>query len=158
MLTQIPALMRRLFPLVWSTHGERRRRVSQYVHYTTCITRFSHINQLLDDDTEVIGTLHQNSVLLEGELFPASKPGAGHEYLELNNIPADELVEVLGTYRLPAICTVCRQKLTYHLSGLPAYLHSTRADVLDYEVRLRTSVHSNPATPKKLAREVAQAS
>lgn len=54
--------------------------------------------QLLDDDSEVIGKLHQDSVSLEGELFPASKAGAGHEYLELNNIPTDELVEVLGMY------------------------------------------------------------
>ena len=62
-----------------------------------CITcAFSRRTQLLDDDSEIIGRLYQDCVSLEGELFPAAKPGAGHHYLELNNIPADEIVEVLG--------------------------------------------------------------
>ena len=54
--------------------------------------------QLLDDDYEVIGTLHQDCVSLEGELSPASIPGAGHDYLELKNIRVDEVVEILGTH------------------------------------------------------------
>lgn len=52
--------------------------------------------QLLDDDEEVIGTLHSDMQLVEGELVPASKPGTGYDFLELVNIPAVELDEVLG--------------------------------------------------------------
>jgi hypothetical protein len=53
--------------------------------------------QLLDDDYEVTGMFHENSIVLEGDLSPASKPGAGHDYLELTNIREDEVVEILST-------------------------------------------------------------
>ncbi|THG99461.1 hypothetical protein EW026_g2883 [Hermanssonia centrifuga] len=51
---------------------------------------------LLDDDGEVIGKLHADCISLEDELFPASKTGAGHSYLELGMIPPTEVLELLG--------------------------------------------------------------
>ena len=47
---------------------------------------------------EVIGALQHDCVLIDGELVPSAKQGTGHDFLELVNIPADELDEVFGTY------------------------------------------------------------
>lgn len=81
-------------------YGGRRSTVSQYAPVPARYElHFTSFPQLLDDDREVIGTLYQDHICLEGELSPASRPGAGHDYLELHNIPSDELVEILGTPR-----------------------------------------------------------
>lgn len=55
---------------------------------------------LLDDDYEVIGRLYQDCLMLDGELCPVSKPGTGHDYLEMNTIPSGDLLELLVSFIL----------------------------------------------------------
>ena len=53
--------------------------------------------QLLDDDSEMIGKLHEDSMYIDCQLAPASRKGSGHSYLDLTGpIPADEVSEVIG--------------------------------------------------------------
>jgi hypothetical protein len=46
---------------------------------------------------EIIGAFQSDCVLVDGELVPSAKAGEGHDFLELVNIPDDELDEILGT-------------------------------------------------------------
>lgn len=52
--------------------------------------------KLLDDDEEVVGKLHQNQIQDDLKLAPAPSSKIGHDYLELNTLPEDELPEMLG--------------------------------------------------------------
>ncbi|KAI0689435.1 hypothetical protein BC835DRAFT_1418531 [Cytidiella melzeri] len=63
---------------------------------------------LLDDDVEVIGTLHTDCVMIDGDIVPSSKPGAGSNFLELHNIPEDELDEILVTF---VLITALRERM-----------------------------------------------
>ncbi|PIL24413.1 hypothetical protein GSI_14167 [Ganoderma sinense ZZ0214-1] len=59
---------------------------------------------LLDDDDEVVGRLYSDCALVKGRPVPALplQPGnsKGADYLELENLPSDELLEVIVTYLL----------------------------------------------------------
>ncbi|KAH9930643.1 uncharacterized protein B0H18DRAFT_130747 [Fomitopsis serialis] len=57
---------------------------------------------LLDDDDEVIGGLYQNHVYLpeEKKLAPATSSRVGGDYLDLGNLPEDEMLEMLVCYLL----------------------------------------------------------
>ncbi|TFY57727.1 hypothetical protein EVJ58_g6859 [Rhodofomes roseus] len=57
---------------------------------------------LLDDDDEVIGGLYQNHVYLpdEQKLAPAISSCAGRDYLDLGNLPDNEMLEMLICYLL----------------------------------------------------------
>ncbi|KAF9812921.1 hypothetical protein IEO21_05876 [Rhodonia placenta] len=59
---------------------------------------------LLDDDEEVVGKLHQNQIQDDLKLAPAPSSKIGHDYLELNTLPEDELPEMLVCYLL--LCTL----------------------------------------------------
>ena len=64
--------------------------------------------QLLDDDDEVVGRLYSNCALIKGRPVPvpalslqpgnsnSNSKGASHSYIELENLPSDELLEVIG--------------------------------------------------------------
>lgn len=55
---------------------------------------------LLDDDEEVIGTLHEKCILSNDESRPTPAPPKmrGHDYLELNSLRSDELLEMIVCY------------------------------------------------------------
>ncbi|KAI0345416.1 hypothetical protein BDW22DRAFT_1325729 [Trametopsis cervina] len=55
---------------------------------------------LLDDDVDVVGRVHLDCLLIDGELVPSGKPGAGHNFFELDGIPLNELDEILVTFIL----------------------------------------------------------
>lgn len=55
---------------------------------------------LLDDDDEVVGRLYSDCSFIKGRPVPALQPGKGSDYIELENLPSDELLEVIVTYLL----------------------------------------------------------
>ncbi|KAH9950243.1 hypothetical protein B0H21DRAFT_563227 [Amylocystis lapponica] len=55
---------------------------------------------LLDDDGDVIGTMHQNCVAANGRLMPATRNGVGHDYFQVDTLPEDELHEIIVCYLL----------------------------------------------------------
>lgn len=57
----------------------------------------SHL-QLLDDDDAVIGRLHSDCSFAHGRPVPALPPGRGDDYLDLEKLPSDELLEVIGKW------------------------------------------------------------
>ncbi|KAI0086413.1 hypothetical protein BDY19DRAFT_908378 [Irpex rosettiformis] len=75
---------------------------------------------LLDDDMEVIGRLYPDCVTFDEQLVLSSKPGAGHNFLELNNIPADELDEILVTFILISALRERMYWITKYVYGDPA--------------------------------------
>ena len=52
--------------------------------------------QLLDDDDEAVGRLYSDCSFIKGRPVPALQPGKGADYIELENLPSDELLEVIG--------------------------------------------------------------
>ena len=60
------------------------------------ISILNHTFQLLDDDSDVIGTLHESCVMNGSHLLPAKSCPGGHDYLELNDILDEELHEIIG--------------------------------------------------------------
>nr|VWP00643.1 N/A [Ganoderma boninense] len=56
--------------------------------------------QLVDDDDEVVGRLYSDCSLINGRPVPAlpRQPGSAKraDYIELENLPSDELLEVIG--------------------------------------------------------------
>ncbi|KAI0371669.1 hypothetical protein BV20DRAFT_964888 [Pilatotrama ljubarskyi] len=55
---------------------------------------------LLDDDDAVIGRLYADCAFINGRPVPSLQPRTGLDYLELGELPADELLEVIVSYLL----------------------------------------------------------
>ena len=79
---------------VWRTTPDSLT-VSTSIYIIKMCSRSTMV-QLLDDDGITIGMLHSDRQLVDGQLVPAPKPGAGYDFLELVNVPAAEMDEVLG--------------------------------------------------------------
>jgi hypothetical protein len=78
---------------------------------------------------EIIGAFQSDCVLVDGELVPSAKAGEGHDFLELVNIPDDELDEILGpSYlgRLP-LSTLPISHFALYQSLLSSYAPSASA-------------------------------
>ena len=54
--------------------------------------------QLLDDDDEVVGRLHSDCSFIKGRPVPTLQPGKGTDFIELEKLPSDELLEVIGMW------------------------------------------------------------
>ncbi|KAI1783992.1 hypothetical protein LXA43DRAFT_289221 [Ganoderma leucocontextum] len=63
---------------------------------------------LLDDDDEVVGRLYSDCSFIKERPVSALQPGKGSDYIELENLPSDELLEVIVTYLL---VTTLRERL-----------------------------------------------
>ncbi|KAI0929084.1 hypothetical protein AcV5_006447 [Taiwanofungus camphoratus] len=72
---------------------------------------------LLDDDGEVIGELHPNCILGKDQLVPAKSPGAGHDYFQLDNVPSDEVLEIIVCYLLLSTLRERMYFITKHVYG-----------------------------------------
>ncbi|KAI0665302.1 hypothetical protein C8Q70DRAFT_44618 [Cubamyces menziesii] len=55
---------------------------------------------LLDDDDAVVGRLYADCSLEKGRAVPALRPHSGLDYLELSQIPSDDMLEVVVSYLL----------------------------------------------------------
>ncbi|KAI0636510.1 hypothetical protein C8Q77DRAFT_1051255 [Trametes polyzona] len=55
---------------------------------------------LLDDDDAVVGRLYADCAFVKGRPVPALKAHTGLDYLELDKLPADEMLETIVSYLL----------------------------------------------------------
>ena len=79
--------------------------------------------QLLDDDDEVVGRLHSDCSFIKGRPVPALQPGKGKDFIELEKLPSDELLEVIGMSLHPHF--VASRRTDGKFSDIPPRQHPT---------------------------------
>ncbi|TBU50219.1 hypothetical protein BD309DRAFT_849667 [Dichomitus squalens] len=74
---------------------------------------------LLDDDDEVVGRLHSDCSYVKGRPIPALQPGKGSDFIELEKLPSDELLEVIVTYLLVSTLRERLYSISKYVYGRP---------------------------------------